>query len=147
MLHGRQWRRRLRTDRDGHPAASLACALEVSPGVVWGIVRGTMATVSRDMHAGVSVLNERRWNLRPPERTRADRQAADAPRRQAAARGWPAPMGLDDERIDDPAYRPHAYWRRAHGTGTTRPARAPDTPQGRNRRRNSDQGPDLEEVS
>jgi hypothetical protein len=26
-------------------------------------------------------------------------------------------MGLDDEKIDDPAYRPRAQWRLATGTG------------------------------
>jgi len=27
-------------------------------------------------------------------------------RRRAEGHGWPPPMGLDDNRIDDPAYRP-----------------------------------------
>ena len=30
--------------------------------------------------------------------------------------GWQAPMGLDDEKIDDPAYRPRAQWHPATGT-------------------------------
>ena len=34
-----------------------------------------------------------------------------------AEQGWPAPMGLDDERIDDPGYRPRTRWRTATGTG------------------------------
>ena len=107
----------------GHPAASLARAAGISPGVVWGIVRGTTSTVSQDVHAGVSVLYEKTWHLPPPERSAAERRAADAARRRAAVQGWPAPMGLDDERIDDPAYRPRARWRPAAGTGTARVGR------------------------
>jgi hypothetical protein len=109
----------------GHPAVSLARMLDVSPRVVWGIVRGTTATVSRDMHEGVSVLYERTWNLRPDERSGAERRAAGAARRRAAVQGWPAPMGLDDDRIDDPAYRPRAQWRPVVGTGAIQ---VPDWP-------------------
>ena len=119
-------RRRLRAlTAMGHPAVSLARMLDVSPRVIWGIVRGTTATVSRDMHAEVSVLYERTWNLRPPERSGAERRAAGAARRRAAVQGWPAPMGLDDDQIDDPAYRPRAQWRPAIGTGG---AQVPDRP-------------------
>jgi len=124
-------RRRLRAlIAMGHPAVSLARMLDVSPRVVWGIVRGTTGTVSRGMDAGVSVIYERTWCLRPPERDGAERRAAGAARRRAARCGWPAPMGLDDERIADPAYRPRAH-SRAHsrptsGTGAVRlPGRPP----------------------
>ena len=119
-------RRRLRAlIAMGHPAVSLARAAGISPRVVWGIARGTTATVSRDVHDGVSVLYEKTWCLRPPERSAAERRAAGAARRRAAVQGWPAPMGLDDDRIDDPAYRPRARWRPAAGSGTARP---PDQP-------------------
>ncbi len=141
-------RRRLRAlIAMGHPAVSLARMLGVSPRVIWGIVRGTTATVSRDMHDGVSVLYEKTWNLRPPERSGAERRAADAARRRAAARGWPAPMGLDDDQIDDPAYRPRAQWRPAVGTGAVqvpdRPACASIPRDGGQARRE----PDLEAAS
>src|SRR6266700_1088881 len=95
----------------GHPAASLARTSGIPPRVLWGIVRGTTATVSQDVHAEVSVLYKKTWHLRPPERSAAERRAADAARRRAAVQGWPAPMGLDDEHIDDPAYRPRVKWR------------------------------------
>jgi len=141
-------RRRLRAlTAMGHPAVSLARMLDVSPRVVWGIARGTTATVSRDMHAEVSVLYEKTWNLRPPERSEAERRAAGAARRRAAVQGWPAPMGLDDERIDDPAYRPRAQWRPAIGTGAVpvpdRPACASVPSDGGQARRE----PDLEAAS
>src|ERR1022692_1550758 len=109
----------------GHPAASLARSAGLPPRVVWGIVRGTTATVSRDMHDGVCVLYERAWDLRPLERTAAQRRAAAAARRRAASQGWPAPMGLDDDQIDDHAYRPRARWRPAGGASLPR---SPDQP-------------------
>lgn len=141
-------RRRLRAlIAMGHPAVSLARMLDVSPRVIWGIVRGTTATVSRDMHAGVSVLYEKTWNLRPLERSGAEQRAAGAARRRAALQGWPAPMGLDDDQIDDPAYRPRAQWRPAIGTGAVpvpaRPACA-SAPRDRGQARRE---PDLEAAS
>jgi transcriptional regulator with XRE-family HTH domain len=135
----------------GHPAASLARASGIPPRVVWGVVRGATATVSRDVHAAVCVLYERTWDLRPPERNAAERRAAGAARRRAAVQGWPAPMALDDEQIDNPAYRPRARWRPASGAGVTRPAdppgRAPDPRDGQVRRRHPGRDPGLEAVS
>jgi hypothetical protein len=53
-------RRRLRAlIAMGHPAASLARASGIPPRVVWGIVRGTTATASQDVHAEVSALYEK----------------------------------------------------------------------------------------
>jgi hypothetical protein len=144
-------RRRLRAlIAMGHPAVSLARASGISPRVVWGIVRGTTATVSRGVHDEISVLYEKTWNLRPPERSAAERRAAGAARRRAASHGWPAPMGLDDERIDDPAYRPRAHWRPARGTRTAEPpacpARGADATVGRGSCRDLGRGLDLEAV-
>ena len=135
----------------GHPAASLARSAGLPPRVVWGIVRGTTVTVSRDMHDRVCVLYERAWDLRPSERTAAQRRAAAAACRRAALQGWPAPMGLDDDQIDDPAYRPRARWRPAGGAGVPRspgqPARAADPRSGGDRRRDLGQEPGLEAAS
>jgi hypothetical protein len=135
----------------GHPAASLARASGLPPRVVWGIIRGTTATVSRDMHDSVCVLYDKTWNLRPPERTAAERRAAAAARRKAALQGWPAPMGLDDEQIDDPAYRPRTRWRPAAGTGVPRspdqPARAANPRDSGDPHHDAGQDPDLEAVS
>jgi hypothetical protein len=65
----------------GYPAVSLARAAGISPRVVWGILRGSTATVSQEMHARVCVLYEKTWDLRPPEQTAAQRRAAGAARR------------------------------------------------------------------
>jgi hypothetical protein len=141
-------RRRLRAlIAMGHPAASLARASGIPPCVVWGIVRGTTATVSQDVHAEVSALYERTWHLRAPERSAAERRAADAARRRAALEGWPAPMGLDEEKIDDPAYQPRTRWRPATGTGVAWSAREADPPDRLVQHCDPEQGAALEAAS
>ena len=109
----------------GHPAISLARYLDVPPRVVWDLLRGRTTTVSQDLHAAVGLLYERIWDLRPPERTGPERRAAAAARARAAHSNWPPPAGLDDDLIDDPAYRPRARWRPATGVGVAPP---PDQP-------------------
>jgi hypothetical protein len=102
----------------GHPAASLARRLDIAPRTLSDIVSGTTATVSHGTHVAVRRLYEQLWDQRPPERTTPERRAAAAARRRAAQSGWPTPMGLDDNLIDDPAYHPRSQWRPAAGTGT-----------------------------
>jgi hypothetical protein len=97
----------------GHPAASLAHRLQIPPRRVSSVVYGTTATVTPCVHAAVCDLYDQLWDVSPPKRTFAERKAAAAARALAASRGWPTPMGLDDDRIDHPAYRPRAQWRPA----------------------------------
>ncbi len=104
----------------GYPAVSLARRLGVDPRRVSRIVGGTTATVTSCMHAAVRDLYDRLWDVHPPARTMAERRASAAARALAASNGWPTPMGLDDDRIDDPAYRPRTQWRPATGNGGTR---------------------------
>jgi len=104
----------------GHPPAALAHTLGIAPRAVTRIVRGTIVTVGPDLHAGVCELYDRLWDMAPPERTLTERKAAAAAHTLAAGRGWPAPMGLDDSRIDDRAYRPRAHWRPTAVSGDTR---------------------------
>jgi hypothetical protein len=116
-------RRRLRAlIAMGHPAVSLAGYLGVPPRTVWDLVRGRTVTVTRGTHAAIRDLYEQMWDLRPPERTAAQRRSAAAARTRAARNGWPTPMGLDDDQIDDPAYWPRAHWHPATGTGVAEPA-------------------------
>jgi hypothetical protein len=104
----------------GYPAASLAHRLGVDPRRVKYIVCGTTATVTSSMNAAIRTLYDQLWDVRPPERTPTERKAAAATRALAAGNGWPTPAGLDDDRIDDPAYRPRTRWRPATGHGEER---------------------------
>jgi AcrR family transcriptional regulator len=99
----------------GYPAAWLARRLGVEPRRVSRVAGGITATVTRRMHVAVCDLYDQLWDVRPPEQTPAERRAAAAARAVAAGNGWPTPMGLDDDRIDDPAYQPRARWRPAVG--------------------------------
>jgi hypothetical protein len=56
-------------------------------------------------------------------------------------------MGLDDEQIDDPAYRPRARWRPASGAGVAQPADPPAQRDGQVGSRDLGQEPGLEAVS
>jgi AcrR family transcriptional regulator len=104
----------------GHPPVMVAHRLGVAPRVVTRLVHGTTATVNPGLHGAVCDLYERLWDVVPPGRTIAERKAAASARALAASHGWPAPMGLDDGRIDDPAYRPRARWRPAVGGDDSR---------------------------
>jgi hypothetical protein len=110
-------RRRLRAlIAIGHPAVSLARRLNVPPSVVWGIMRGTTSTVSPAMHTAVCDLYDQLWDMPPQARTPAERRAVAAARTRAARQGWSTPMGLDDDKIDNPAYKPRTRWRPAIGS-------------------------------
>jgi hypothetical protein len=107
----------------GNPSATLARQLDVAPRAVTRIIFATTGTVSPGLHTAVCDLYERLWDVTPPERTPQERKTAAAARALAGSHGWPAPMGLDDARIDDPAYRPRAHWRPATGTCAGHPQR------------------------
>jgi len=114
----------------GHSPAFLAGQLRVPPRQAWRVLRGEVRTVTPAMHARICGAYETWWNQCPPERTRQQQEAAaDAARDLAQAQGWPPPMALDDDRIDDPAYRVRTAWRRAAGTAaapsSARPAHRP----------------------
>jgi hypothetical protein len=111
-------RRRLRAlTAMGHPAVSLARRLDVPPSAVRAVIGGQAATVTAAMDVAVCELYEQIWDLRPFERTSAERRAAVTARTRAERHGWPPPMGLDDDRIDDPGYQPRTGWHPATGVG------------------------------
>jgi hypothetical protein len=95
----------------GYPAASLAARLGVAPGRVRDLARGRTKTVGPALRKAVAALYDELWDQPPPESTGAQRRSTAAARRRAASYGWPTPMGLDDDHIDDPDYRPRARWR------------------------------------
>lgn len=95
----------------GHSATGLAACADTAPRTISGLLNGRIATVSPALHAAIAELYDRLWDKPPAAQTGAQRRAASAARARAAAGGWPTPMGLDDDRIDDPAYQPRAHWR------------------------------------
>lgn len=102
----------------GHNPTYRARQIGVPPGRVWRIINGDVSTVGHEMHAAVRGLYEQMWDQGPPERTPGERAAASAARHRAAREGWPPPMALDDDRLDDPSYRPRARWRPATRVAT-----------------------------
>jgi len=100
----------------GYPAAVLAVRIGVSPATIWNLARGTTASVTPGLHQAVAALYDEIWDQPPDGHTTAQRRAAAAARTRAARNRWPTPMGMDDDLIDDPGYRPRARWRPTAGT-------------------------------
>ena len=101
----------------GHSDARIARALGESPRVVTTVMSARARTVSRELRADVAALYEAWWDKRPPGRTPAERAAAAAARSRARRSRWCPGMGLDDDELDVPGYRPRGTWRPATGTG------------------------------
>ena len=95
------------------------------------------ATVNAETARAVAALYDR-WSMTlPPAGEHRDKIAASRARRYAAARHWPPPLALDDDRLDDPTYQPEkpapadepyldeaAIYRRTHGDKTVRLTKA-----------------------
>ena len=101
----------------GHSDARIARALGESPRVVSTVMSARARSVSAGLRADVAALYEAWWDKRPPGRTSAERAATAAARSRARRGRWCAGMGLDDDELDVPGYRPRATWRPATGTG------------------------------
>jgi hypothetical protein len=102
----------------GHDVRRIADALRVRPDAIQAIVCDEAETVSSRFRDLTCQLWDAWWDKRPPERTRSDRGRAGAARRQAELAGWCTPLGLDEDQLDEPGYRPYARYRAATGTGT-----------------------------
>jgi len=104
----------------GHGSARIARALGVREMTILALVRGNATTISPRLRNAIADLYDAWWDKRAPERTRAERAAANTARRRARARNWSAAAALDDDQLDVPGYRPRSNWRPATGTGTAR---------------------------
>lgn len=109
----------------GHCPAGLARQAGITPPRMRRLLAGQTRRVTPALHAAIAGLYDQMWNQLPPEQTRREQVIAGAARNRARAAGWPPPMALDDDRIDDPAYRPRTGWRRAAGLP---PAAQPPAP-------------------
>jgi hypothetical protein len=83
----------------GIPASAMREALEQPAGIT-----PRLAVV-------VAQAYDRLWDRDPPYATAGDRQAADAARAHAGARGWAPPMAWDDDQIDLPDGKPAPDWK------------------------------------
>jgi hypothetical protein len=100
----------------GHDATRIARALRTHPRQIRALLRGQTATVGPDLHDLASQLWNAWWDKRPPERTPAERRAATQARRRAQSCNWCPPLGLDEDYLDQPGYRPYSIYRPATGT-------------------------------
>jgi hypothetical protein len=75
----------------GHGSARIARALGVREETIRRLVRGDTALISPTLRDTITDLYDAWWDKRAPERTRAERAAATAARRRAAAGNWCAP--------------------------------------------------------
>jgi hypothetical protein len=105
----------------GHGSARVAWAIGASERMVQRIVRGDVQTVSPGLRDAVAAIYDRWWDKQAPERTGAERAAANTARRRAQRGDWCAGAALDDDQLDQPGYQPAQGWRPADGTGVAGP--------------------------
>jgi hypothetical protein len=101
----------------GHCPNRIARALDVRPETVRRLVRGDSPTVTAELWDSASQLWNAWWDKRPPERTACERRDADMARSHAARMNWCPPLGLDEDELDEPGYRPYSRYRVAAGAG------------------------------
>src|SRR5262245_45752373 len=101
----------------GHDASRIADALQASPKVIQKLLRGGTAEVTPELRDLACTLWNAWWDKRPPERTRTEHGLASAARRRAQLHDWCPPLGLDEDQLDEPGYRPYSCYRHATGTG------------------------------
>jgi transcriptional regulator with XRE-family HTH domain len=101
----------------GHSSARIARAAGTSDKTIRKLLRGDAKTISPRLRDAIAEVYDAWWDKRAPERTRGERAAARAARRQAIAGNWCAGAALDDDQLDIPGYRPEQGWKPARGTG------------------------------
>ena len=102
----------------GHGSARIARAVGVRDETIRVHVRGDTTTITSQLRDAITVVYDAWWDKRAPARTRFERASATAARKRAIAGNWCAAAALDDDRLDEPGYRPQAGWKPATGTGT-----------------------------
>lgn len=90
----------------GHSPSLLANRLGISLPRMRRLLYGQSLTVNSATHAAVCALYKQLWDVVPADHTQHERATAEIARRRAQRLGWPPPMALDDDRMDDANYRP-----------------------------------------
>lgn len=101
----------------GHDGRRIANALDVDADAIQAILRGDSTTVSPSLRDLTCQLWDAWWDKRPPERTVSEHERARAARSLAEHACWCPPLGLDEDELDEPGYRPYSRYREASGTG------------------------------
>jgi len=101
----------------GHSCARVARAIRTSERMIQRIAHGDVQTVSPALRDAVAAVYDRWWDRQAPERTWAERAAANAARCRAQRGDWCTGAALDDDQLDVPGYRPARGWKPAAGTG------------------------------
>ena len=84
----------------GWSVSKLAYRLGMGPANLFAVLK--QSEVTAKFARKITALYDALWDTPPPEDTWADRVAASRARNYAAARGWVAPAGWDDDLIDLP---------------------------------------------
>jgi hypothetical protein len=103
----------------GHTPTRAAQAAGLNPTYIREIAAGRVPEVPRKVRNAVAEIYREWWDKTPPEGTPNAQRAVSAVQRRAERERWVAPMGLDDDRLDVPGYRPAPRAQlQAEGTGT-----------------------------
>lgn len=89
-------------------------ALERAAGIPAPVLREAVErrdSITACLAVAVAGVYDRLWDRNPPGTTVQDRQAGEAARAQAEARGWAPPMAWDDDQIDLPDGKPARGWK------------------------------------
>lgn len=102
----------------GWTPTRVANEWELSVPHVRKVITGDVAFIPRDMRDDIWRAYEAWWDETPSETNEFERRSASAARGRAEREGWTPPMGLDDDLIDMPGYKPaRRAWIRAKGAG------------------------------
>jgi hypothetical protein len=114
--NGAMWRLRTLVAM-GHDPARIARALGTDRHWVRRVIEGSTKTIPAARHRDVHALWCEWWDRVPPRRDRWEKANFTNARKMASRKKWPTPLFLDEDKLDEPGYRPYGTWRPANGLG------------------------------
>lgn len=95
----------------GYPIKTLGKSIDMKENGVHRIINPEVYQANRyvttEVRRRVIALYDYSWDKPPKGDTPMQQRAIDNSIRSAAEKGWVPPFGLDEDRIDDPTYRPN----------------------------------------